>query len=248
MVALHGGPLSSWHFRYEPLFHRLSTEGVAVLAPNYRGSTGYGLEHLRAVIGNWGGPDLDDVLDLGRSLTEERAFQQLPRPVVLGVSYGAFLALLAACHAPRQWSACVVLAPFLSGPRFYDSAHVAVRRRIEQLGGLRHIKDSMGPRDVLHACATLSAPLLLIHGVEDKTIPVTQSRMLRQRLLELGRTEGTDFEYIEVDIDHDGLIQQQVLNQRVARFCRECSMLDGNRQVSDPTKEPLPTVQGSGKK
>lgn len=247
VVALHGGPLSSWHFRYEPLFHHLSTEGVAVLAPNYRGSTGYGPEHLRAVIGNWGGPDLDDVLDLGRGLTTERVSRRLPRPVVLGVSYGAFLALLAACHAPQQWSACVALAPFLSGPRFYDSAHVAARRRIEQLGGLRHIKDSMGPRDVLHACATLSAPLLLMHGIEDKTIPVTQSRMLRQRLLELGRTEGTDFEYIEVDSDHDGLIQRRVLNQRVVRFCLTRSTLDGDRQPSGPAKEPLPTVMGSGK-
>lgn len=240
VVALHGGPLSSWHFTYEPLFHRLSTEGVAVLAPNYRGSTGYGPEHLRAVIGNWGGPDLDDVLDLGRSLTKERVSSQLPRPVVLGVSYGAFLALLAACHAPQQWSACVALAPFLSGPRFYDSAHSAVRRRIEQLGGLRGIEDSMGPRDVLQACATLSAPLLLIHGVEDKTIPVTQSRMLRQRLLELGRTESTDFRYVEVDSDHNGLMQRQVLNQRVVRFCRERSTLDGNRQISDLPKSLSP--------
>ena len=72
VVALHGGPLSSWAFGYEPLFHRLSAAGVAVLAPNYRGSTGYGEEHLRAVIGDWGGPDLDDVLHLARSLDEDR--------------------------------------------------------------------------------------------------------------------------------------------------------------------------------
>ncbi|MGH3770328.1 MAG: alpha/beta hydrolase family protein [Pseudonocardiaceae bacterium] len=221
VVALHGGPLSAWRFEFTPLFHYLSAAGVAVVAPNYRGSTGYGEEHLRAVIGNWGGPDLDDILHLGKNLNDDRASQGLPRPVVLGVSYGAFLALLAACHEPRWWSACVALAPFLSGERFHDNASVTVRRRIEQLGGLRRIADAIGPRDVLRACAALSAPLLLMHGINDQTIPVEQSRTLRGRLLELGRTEDIDFEYVEVDSDHAGLIRAQrtELNQRVVRFC-----------------------------
>jgi hypothetical protein len=250
VVALHGGPLSSWRFAFEPLFHCLAMHGVAVVAPNYRGSTGYGKDHLNAVIGNWGGPDLDDVLDLGRSLEKDRTLQQLPRPIVLGVSYGAFLALLAASYAAQSWSACVALAPFLSGPRFYDSANIAVRRRIEQLGGLRQIEDIIGPRDVLRGCATLSAPLLLMHGVADETIPVTQSRMLRRQLLELGRTEDVDFEYAEVDSDHGGLIQQKVLNQRVVRFCLTRSELDTNRQIGRlrgrRRTKPLPTVLGSG--
>lgn len=232
VLALHGGPLSSWRFGFEPLFHCLATEGVAVVAPNYRGSTGYGGEHLRAVIGNWGGPDLDDVLELGRTLGHDRALRQLPRPVVLGASYGAFLALLAACQAPESWSACVALAPFLSGPRFYDSANAAVRRRIEQLGGLRTIENSSQPRDVLRGCMSLSAPLLIMHGVDDETIPVTQSRILREHLLQLGKTEGVDFEYAEVNSDHGGLLQRIPLNQRVVRFCLAQSMLDSNRQAS----------------
>ncbi|MGH3827137.1 MAG: alpha/beta hydrolase family protein, partial [Pseudonocardiaceae bacterium] len=228
VVALHGGPLSAWRFEFMPLFHHLSAAGVAVVAPNYRGSTGYGEKHLRAVIGQWGGPDLDDVLTLGRSLNDDRAAQWLPRPVVLGVSYGAFLALLAACHEPRLWSACIALAPFLSGESFHANASVTVRRRVEQLGGLRRMADATGPRDVLQACPALSAPLLLMHGIDDQTIPVEQSRTLRGRLLELGRTEDVDFDYVELDCDHAGLVlaQRTELNQRVARFCITRSGLD----------------------
>jgi dipeptidyl aminopeptidase/acylaminoacyl peptidase len=228
VVALHGGPLSSWRFGFEPLFHSLAADGIAVVAPNYRGSTGYGVQHLQAVIGNWGGPDLEDVLVLARSLEKDRTSRQLPRPVVLGVSYGAFLALLAACQAPESWSACVALAPFLSGPRFYDSANVAVQRRIEELGGLRPIEGSTGPRDVLQYCGGLSTPLLLIHGVEDETIPVEQSRMLRRRLLQLGKIEGDDFEYVELASNHGELVQRKVLHEQVVRFCLERSGLGRN--------------------
>jgi pimeloyl-ACP methyl ester carboxylesterase len=221
VIALHGGPLSSWRFEFAPFFQSLVAAGVAVVAPNYRGSTGYGDEHLRAVIGNWGGPDLDDVLHLGRRLQKQRARLQLPRPVVLGASYGAFLALLAACKEPQLWSACVALAPFLSAASLHETADVAVRNRIEQLGGLRRIEDARGPRDVLQVCESLSIPLLLIHGTADERIPVTQSRMLRRRLRELGRTEGTHFDYLEVDSDHTGVIlaQSTALRYRVISFC-----------------------------
>ncbi|MDQ4025640.1 MAG: alpha/beta fold hydrolase [Actinomycetota bacterium] len=252
VVALHGGPLSAWRFEFEPLFQCLAAAGVAILAPNYRGSTGYGDEHLRAVVGNWGGPDLDDVCALGRSLQQERKSLQLSRPVLLGVSYGAFLALLAACHEPRLWSACVAIAPFLSGPNLHDSAGAAVRNRVQQLGGLRPVDDAIGPRDVLRDCDSLTAPLLLVHGTSDETIPVAQSRMLRRRLLELGRTEGDDFEYLEVDGDHAELVlgQRPALNQQVVRFCLARSGLDSIRRIGSNhgrgRPEPLPAFAGSG--
>jgi pimeloyl-ACP methyl ester carboxylesterase len=221
VVALHGGPLSSWRFEFDPFFQSFAAAGVAVVAPNYRGSTGYGDEHLRAVIGNWGGPDLDDVLWLGYRLQAQRACRQLPRPVVLGASYGGFLALLAACKKPQLWSACVALAPFLSASSLYETADVAVRNRIEQLGGLKRNEDESGPRDILQVCESLSIPLLLVHGTADERIPVTQSRMLRRRLCELGRTEGTHFDYLEVDSDHTGVVLAlaAALRYRVVHFC-----------------------------
>jgi pimeloyl-ACP methyl ester carboxylesterase len=221
VVALHGGPLSSWRFEFAPLFQCLAQAGAAVVAPNYRGSTGYGDEHLRAVVDNWGGPDLEDVLHLGRSIERERGRRRLPKPVVLGASYGAFLALLAASHKPQLWSACVALAPFLSGPSLHSCADIAVRNRIEQLGGLKRINDAIGPRDVLRACTLLSVPLLLMHGRKDETIPVEQSRLLRRRLSELGRIDGIDFEYLEVNSDHKevALAWPKDLRQKVVSFC-----------------------------
>ncbi|OLT37888.1 hypothetical protein BJF79_28505, partial [Actinomadura sp. CNU-125] len=123
VLALHGGPLSAWRLEFDPLFQHLAAAGIAVVAPNQRGSTGYGERHLRAVVGDWGGPDLDDVVHLGRGIADRRrAVTGAPHPILLGVSYGAWLALLAACRAPDLWTACAALAPFTSAASLHRDA------------------------------------------------------------------------------------------------------------------------------
>ncbi|TDB84603.1 alpha/beta fold hydrolase [Actinomadura sp. KC216] len=220
VLALHGGPLSAWRFEFEPLFQHLAAAGAAVVAPNYRGSTGYGERHLRPVIGDWGGPDLDDVIHLANAISRDRDAAGLPRPILLGGSYGAYLALLAACRSPELWSGCAALAPFTSADGLRAAAPGAVRERVARLSRCATGEPVSG-RDVLRACASITAPLLIAHGTRDEVVPVGQSRALRRRLLELGRTEGADFVYLEVDDDHHGVVQAwpAVLREAVVRFC-----------------------------
>jgi dipeptidyl aminopeptidase/acylaminoacyl peptidase len=227
VLALHGGPLSAWRFEHTPLLHRLAEAGAGVVALNHRGSTGYGAEHLRAVLGDWGGADLADVLSAGRAIDAVRD-PALPRPVLLGGSYGAYLALLAACDEPDLWSGCVALAPFLSGPRLHAEGSAAVRHRVEQLGGLT------SDRDVLRSCTSLSVPLLLVHGAGDPTVPVGQSRALARRL---GSCGATNFEYREVDAGHDDVVDGRFpgLTDTVLDHClgssvrEECTTGGGRR-------------------
>ncbi|MGI5208334.1 alpha/beta hydrolase family protein [Spirillospora sp. CA-108201] len=220
VMALHGGPLSAWLYEFEPLFQYLAAAGASVVAPNYRGSTGYGDEHLRPVIGDWGGPDLDDVVHLGQAIAHGRD-TALPRPVVLGASYGGFLALLAACRAPDLWSGCAALAPFTSASGLHSTATGIVRDRVSRLNPSRIPDGRDARRDVLRVCEAMTAPLLVAHGVRDEVVPVGQSRALRRRLLELGRTEGVDFDYLETADDHNGVVQawSPVLREAVVRFC-----------------------------
>ena len=88
------------------------------------------------------------------------------------------------------------------------------------------------PRDVLRVCDALTVPLLLAHGTRDEIIPVGQSRALRRRLLELGSTEGTDFDYVEVDDDHTSVVQawSTVLRTAVVRFCLTAKRTIGHNQ------------------
>lgn len=194
VLALHGGPDAAWELDFDPLFQQLAAAGLAVVAPNQRGSTGYGEAHASAIHGAWGGPDREDICHLGVTLRQQRP-AGAAAPALYGASYGAYLALLAAAHVPDLWSRCAVVAPFLSGTRLYEEATPEVRDLIDRLGGRSPLPNGAG--DVLTVADRIRVPLLVIHGSDDDTVPVGQSRKLRDRLLNAGRREGSDFRYLE---------------------------------------------------
>jgi pimeloyl-ACP methyl ester carboxylesterase len=198
LIALHGGPEGAWQLGHEPLFQRLTAAGIAVLAPNQRGSTGYGPAHRLAIRDAWGGPDLADIVHLGRQVAAQREAAGLDAPMLYGTSYGAFLALLSAACEPEAWSRCVAVAAFLSGAQLYADAGPSVRNFIERLGGQVTITDHLGPRDVSRLCSRMRARLLLVHGERDPLIPVSHVRRLRGVLMGCGRHPGDGFEYLEV--------------------------------------------------
>jgi dipeptidyl aminopeptidase/acylaminoacyl peptidase len=214
VVAIHGGPLSAWRYQHTPLLHRLAAAGMAVVAPNQRGSTGYGSAHAWAIRSAWGGPDLADILHIARELHRQRAGHRLPRLLLFGESYGAFLALLAAANAPGLWSRCAVLSPFLSARQLYRDASRGIRDLIDRLDGRTELSDQDGPRDVLARCHRIQAELFVAHGVKDAMVPVGQSRLLQSRLRELGwdphyleLPEGTH----ELTTDPHGLVASAVI-------------------------------------
>ncbi|MBG0831218.1 prolyl oligopeptidase family serine peptidase [Planomonospora sp. ID67723] len=223
VLALHGGPESSWQLGFDPLFRRLAAAGIAVVAPNQRGSTGYGAAHRDAVRGAWGGPDLDDVLHLGRALSAARGPGR-ERPMLYGPSYGAYLALLAAAARPGLWSRAAVVAPFLSGRHLHADGPPEVRHLIDRLGGREEIDDDLGPRDLLRLADRMRLPLLIVHGEQDPVIPVAHSRRLRDRLCGSGHRGGADLTYLEVPgAGHDPLSEAggHLVLDRVVGFLSE---------------------------
>ncbi|MFC3979392.1 alpha/beta hydrolase family protein [Streptosporangium jomthongense] len=221
VIALHGGPEAAWQLGFDPLFQSLAAEGIAVVAPNQRGSTGYGAAHRDAIQGVWGGPDLDDVLHLGRALGAARG-PLLERPALYGASYGAYLALLAAAARPELWARAAVVAPFLSGRELYEDGPPTVRTMLDRLGGREEIHDDLGPRDLLMLADRLRTPLLIVHGERDPIIPVSHSRRLRDRLLR-SRHHGVGPAYLEIPgAGHDPLSESdgKVVRDGLVGFLR----------------------------
>ncbi|QSB16629.1 prolyl oligopeptidase family serine peptidase [Natronosporangium hydrolyticum] len=199
VLALHGGPAEHWQLRFEPKLRAVAAR-AAVVAPNQRGSTGYGRDHELAIRGAWGGPDLADILALGAHLSAVRG-DCAARPSLYGVSYGAFLALLAMAAEPEYWSGVVAVAPFLSGAALRADANPPVRALIDRLDGVAPVVDEYGARDLLRVAAGMRGRVLLLHGARDQTVPVGHSRRLAAAL---SAAPGVDLTYREVaEAGHD---------------------------------------------
>lgn len=203
LIVLHGGPHTAWKATFDPLFQDLAAAGITIVAPNQRGSTGYGPAHRDAIRGAWGGPDLSDIRHLAGALCAYRRPRGLPPLMILGTSYGAFLALLAAAAEPALWSACAAISPFCSAGSLYDVASGSVRSFLRRLGALDLIDDELGPRDLGRLAGRITARLLIAHGTGDEKIPVSQPRRIVAALEQAGRPRGADFAYHELPGGHD---------------------------------------------
>ncbi|MFF6979994.1 alpha/beta fold hydrolase [Streptomyces sp. NPDC008343] len=190
VIALHGGPDRHWTLGFDTLLQFFADAGLAVIAPNQRGSTGYGRGHADAIRGAWGGPDLADIRAL-RAYVDETRGPGAPRPAVYGSSYGAFLALLATAADPEGWSGCVAVAPFSSVSALHADANPPTRHLIDRLAGHGDVDDALGSRDLLRLVERIRTRVFLLHGRLDETIPVSHSRALAHRLIDAGHGDVT---------------------------------------------------------
>src|SRR5439155_22664260 len=99
VLAIHGGPEAQERALYNPLYQYLVSRGIAVLATNIRGSTGYGKTYQKLVHHDWGGGDLKDMEHAALWLREQD-WVDPERIGVFGGSYGGFATLSCVTRLP----------------------------------------------------------------------------------------------------------------------------------------------------
>ena len=75
--------------------------------------------------------------------------------------------------------------------------------------------DRWRDRSALHFAHQMTGQLLIVHGVNDPRCPISQARIFRDRLLELGKVEGEDFEYVELAEEGHGSTD---IDQKIRAF------------------------------
>ncbi|MGH2498985.1 MAG: S9 family peptidase [Candidatus Limnocylindria bacterium] len=198
IVHVHGGPTAQFFRGFDPFAQFLADRGFVVLEPNIRGSTGYGVAFRDAALRDWGGADLEDVA-AGAAHLRSLPYVDGDRLVVFGGSYGGYMTFMAATKKPELWRAAVAWVGVSDLHRLYEKSmeHFKYYFR-SQMGDPRENAALWSDRSAINFAAGLRAKLLMVHGVNDPRCPLEQSTIFRDRLLELGRREGVDFEYVEL--------------------------------------------------
>lgn len=217
IIHIHGGPTAQWFLSFDPFAQLLVDQGFVVLEPNIRGSTGYGVGFRDAALKDWGGVDLGDVA-AGAEYLKNLDYVDPERLVVFGGSYGGYMTFMTVTKKPDLWRAAVAWVGITDLKRMYESSmeHFKYFLR-EQMGDPEADAQLWADRSPINFAQNLQARLLIVHGVNDPRCPVEQSRIFRDRLLELGYREGVDFEYVEFEDEGHGSndIEQKIRTYRL---------------------------------
>lgn len=185
IVTPHGGPTSHWRNSWHPFVQLLVQRGYAVLAPNVRGSSGFGREFENLNDGDWGRGDLEDLIT-GTKRVMERPEIRDDRAAIWGVSYGGFLTLAAITRYPDFFACAIEALGMPDLENLYrettEEGRAYLDREIGPLRGNLTLYRELSPvKDV----SRVRTPLLSFHGEIYPLVPYSTKKsffdVLRQR-------------------------------------------------------------------
>ncbi|WP_040210424.1 S9 family peptidase [Clostridium polynesiense] len=201
VIEIHGGPEGQERPIYNPLIQYLLNEGIAVVAPNVRGSIGYGksYHHLDDVEKR-----LDSVKDID-SLVEYIVNSNIAdknKIAVMGTSYGGYMTLSSLSRYPHLW-ACGIdivgmfnLETFMENTAEYRRAH-----RGSEYGTLEHHREILREVSPIRKVDDITAPLMVVHGANDPRVPVGEA----EQVVDCLAKRGVSVKYLRYEDEGHGI-------------------------------------------
>src|SRR5919106_2224365 len=219
VFLIHGGPEAQLRPVWSPLSQYFVSHGLAVAAPNIRGSTGYGkrYEHLDDVERR-----LDSVRDLAalHDALGEAGRIDRTRSVLHGGSYGGYMVLAGLAFQPERWAAGIEIVGISSLVTFLENTadwRRAVRER--EYGSLERDREFLHEVSPLTHVDRIAAPLFIIHGANDPRVPLSEAEQIHRELT----ARGIPSELLVFDDEGHGL---QKLKNRLDAYPRAIAFLE----------------------
>jgi len=210
IVLVHGGPtgqtMNGWNVQVQFFVSR----GYAVLAPNNRGSSGYGREYRDANLRDWGGADLKDLI-AGHEWLRASGGVDPARIGVTGGSYGGYMTLIAMTKTPAVWAAGASVVGMSNLRTLYRTTRKGdlLPYLIQQIGTPDENPDLYHDRSAINFIDDVRRPLLILQGGRDPRVPLAEAEQMRDRMRTAGKTvdyhvymdEGHGFRKVENVVD-----------------------------------------------
>ncbi len=195
VVEIHGGPAWQASNYWAPLRQMMLSRGIAIIAPNYRGSTGSGrkfMEANRFVMGNL---DLADCVSAADYLVRE-GWVDSKRIAVTGESFGGYLTMCALAKHADRWICGSSRVPFLNWFTEMENEREDLRFwDLQNMGNPQKDTKRFREASPVFFLERIRAPVQIIAGANDPRCPLEESIQAKEKLESLGMP--VDFKYYE---------------------------------------------------
>ena len=194
MIWVHGGVHGNWAITYLPFVKEAVARGYVIIAPEYRGSTGYGEAHHMAI--DYGGKEVDDVMSAHNYL-KTLPHVDAERVGMMGWSHGGYITLLSVFREQHPFKAAAAIVPVTNlvfrlgykGPSYQRQFSTQ-----KEILGLPHEKrDLYIARSPLYHVDKLRVPLLVHVATNDTDVDYVEDQQivdaLRSRKPDLAETK-----------------------------------------------------------
>lgn len=187
IVHIHGGPESQYRPDFNSLIQYFVYCGYAVVAPNVRGSSGYGKKYLA----------LDDIKKRMDSVTDLQYLHKFleqdnridsKKIALIGTSYGGYMTLAGLTFYPKLWAAGIDIVGFSNLVSFLANTS-SYRRALREAeyGHLATDMEFLESISPLNFIENIKAPLLVIHGANDPRVPLSEAQQIYDKLKKTGK-------------------------------------------------------------
>jgi len=223
IVYVHGGPTAQTVNSFNRFVQYVANQGYIVIAPNYRGSTGYGKEFQQANLFDMGGGDLQDVL-AAADWIKQTGYVDPKKLILMGGSYGGYMTMMGVTKAPELWAAGVPIVPFVNWfTEIQNEDPVLQQSDLATMGDVEKNKARYQDRSPINFVDQIKAPLLLLAGGHDPRCPKTESQQVVDAIKKRG-----------------GVVDYKVYENEGHGFARVENQIDAYRRVADFLKSHVP--------
>jgi dipeptidyl aminopeptidase/acylaminoacyl peptidase len=192
VVLVHGGPDWQIYDDWSAERQSFAEAGIAVIAPNFRGSTGYGRDWLELNQKDWGGGDRRDLIEAVKFLAKSGEIDG-QRVGITGGSFGGYMTLYALARNKGEWAAG---AEAYGMPDLIQDYDLTKDRfgdwYATQMGTPTLDAKLFHERSAITYLDDLKAPLLIFQGANDTNVPKSESELIYQKL----KAQGRDVELV----------------------------------------------------
>ncbi len=208
VLLVHGGPWARDAWGYDPMHQWLSNRGYAVMAVNFRGSTGFGKEYLNAGNREWAAKMHDDLID-AVNWAVEKGYTDADKVAIMGGSYGGYATLVGAAFTPDVFCCGVdivgpsnIMTLIESIPPYWAPMLNMFKHRMGDWEKEPEYIKSISP---LFKADEIKIPLLIGQGKNDPRVKVREALQIVEALEKKGR----DVMYIEFPDEGHGFARPE---------------------------------------